>query len=101
MCVCMMDACGLSVYAQHMYGVQRITCKSWFFPLSCGSQELNLGCQSLPQTPLPTKSPCRPRLSYFNSNRKLASRRPREVGRMCLSYVICHSGAMSYGDTPR
>lgn len=96
-----MDACGLSVHAQHMCGVQRITCKSWFLPPSCGSQELNSGCQPLPQTPLPTKPPCRPCLGRFNSNGKLASTGPRGVGRMCLSYVICHSRAMSYGDMPR
>lgn len=89
-----MDACGLSVHAQHMCGVQRIICKSRFLPPSCGSQESNSGCQPLPQTRLPTKPPCWLRLSRFNSNGKLASTRPREVDRMCLSYVICHSGAM-------
>lgn len=46
--------------------------QSRFFPLPCGSQELNSGCETWWQTPLPTEPSCSPKhcsSGYRNSLR--------------------------------
>lgn len=64
-----MYICVCTCHIQHTRGEDQ-SCRSWYFPLPCGSQELPSGHQTLWQVPLPTK----PSLPFLFSGIKYSMR---------------------------